>query len=70
MPVSERLLTVFLHRRGIATGHKPNFEGYTREPVPGTDVLNVIAIDHSRFEELTKCSQWAGAVDVEAMHAS
>lgn len=56
--VGERLLTVFLDRRGVVTEREPNFEGYCREAITGENVLEVTTVDSPRFEELTKCSQW------------
>ena len=51
MDVGERLINVWCAKRGICTGHNPNFEGYVRNDVSGQSILRIIS---STDAELTR----------------
>ena len=57
LSVGERLLNVFLEKRGISTAHRPEFEGHTCEPVP--DIIRVVMAGEPMFEELTNFDSWS-----------
>ncbi|NEU12479.1 hypothetical protein G3T14_10065 [Methylobacterium sp. BTF04] len=56
--VGERIMRVYLERRGIRTGHGDGMQGYVREDVPGDAILRVIRRDDPDFERLTMLAAW------------
>jgi len=56
--VNERILTSYLYRRAINTGHGPDMEGFVRKSIPANDVLRIIEREDPDFEIFTNCATW------------
>jgi hypothetical protein len=56
--IGERLVNIWCDARGIATGHRSGFEGYTRADIPAADIVDVVPLGDAKFETLTGHSGW------------
>lgn len=56
----DRVMRVYLERRGISTDHGGKFAGIVRSAIPAKRILRIIQRPEPEFEALTGCAGWSG----------